>query len=333
MITVAIVGGGFMGSTHAAGWMALAERARVKVVCSRSPERGVRLAAVAGAVFSTDLDGVLEDPEVDVVDICLPTGLHRPVALQALAAGKHVLLEKPIALTSADAEAIVEAAARSERTLMVALVLRFFPEYEEIERRVRSGALGKALGATAYRLSPPADWNTWMQDESQSGGTPVDDMVHDFDQMNILFGTPRTVIARALPGARGHVQALVGYEGAEAFVEASSAMPSTYPFSAGIRVLCEQGLIEHGFRSVPVGEGNIGMTAESFVSIYPAGGRPERLQLSGVEPWTAEIAYFVECVEQQKRPERGTPEQAYRALQVSLATARSLRSGRTEVIE
>jgi predicted dehydrogenase len=332
MITVAIVGGGFMGSTHAAGWKALAGRARVKVVCSRSPERGGRVAAVAGASFSTDLDRVLEDPDIDAVDICLPTGLHRPVSLAALAAGKHVLLEKPIALTAADAEAIVEAAATSGRTLMVALVLRFFPEYEEIERRVRSGALGKPLGATAYRLSPPADWNTWMQDESQSGGTPVDDMVHDFDQLNVLFGAPRTVFARALPGARGHVQALVGYDGAEALVEASSAMPSSYPFSAGIRVLCERGAIEHEFRSVPAGEGNIGAADESYVSIYPAGGEPERLELPGVEPWTAEIAYFAECIEQQRRPERGTPEQAYRALQVSLATVRSLRSGRPEAI-
>lgn len=330
MITVAIVGAGFMGATHAAGWSALGGRARVKVVCSRTPERGQKVATLAGAAFSSDLEGVLADPEIDAVDICLPTGLHRPTAERAFAAGKHVLLEKPIALTLADAEAIVEAASRCRRLLMVALVLRFFPEYREIERRVGSGELGRPLGASAYRLSPPADWNTWMQDETQSGGTPVDDMVHDFDQLNVLFGSPRSVFARALPGAPQHVQAIVGYDGAAALVEASSSMPLSYPFSAGIRVLCEAGVIEHGFRSTSDGEGNIGATSESYLRLYPTDGKPEDLDVPEVDPWAAEIAYFTDCVERQRTPAEGTGEQACQALRVSLGTVRSLDTGQVE---
>src|SRR5581483_8683347 len=109
----------------------------------------------------------------------------------ALAAGKHVFLEKPIALTLEDADAIVAAAERSGRMLMVGLVLRFWPEYVELQRRVAAGELGRPLAVSALRLSPPADWNDWMADRSQSGGTPVDLLIHDFDQMNWLLGTPR----------------------------------------------------------------------------------------------------------------------------------------------
>lgn len=332
MISVAIVGAGFMGATHAAGWRALGARARVKTVCARTPERGRKVADSVGAAFSADLDGVLSDPQVDVVDICLPTSLHRSAAERAFGAGKHVLLEKPIALTLEDAEAISLAAKRSGRLVMVALVLRFFPEYREIERRARAEDMGRPIAASAYRLSPPADWNSWMRDPAQSGGTPVDDMIHDFDQMNLLFGSPRAVFARAVAGAPEHVHAVVSYDAAEAIVEGSSAMPASFPFSAGIRVLCERGVMEHGFRSTPDDQGNIGDASESFLRIYPAGAGPEAVVLPSVDPWAAEIAYFADCVEQQRSPDRGTTEQASRALRVSLAAVRSLENGRVEPV-
>jgi predicted dehydrogenase len=330
VIAVALLGAGFMGSTHAVGWQALGERARVRTVCSRTPERGEKLAESLGAEFSADLDAVLSDPGIDVVDVCLPTGLHRPVTERALAAGKHVLLEKPIALTLDDADAIVRAAGTSEALLMVAHVLNFFPAYEEILRRLRAGELGKPLSATAYRLSAPADWNTWMQDEAQSGGTAVDDMVHDFDQTNLLFGTPQRVYARRAPAAPLHVQAIVTYDGAEVVVEGSGAMPLSYPFSAGLRVVCERGVAEHGFRAFASDEGNIGEQSEDWLRVYPAGGEPEDVKLDEVDPWAVQIAYFAECIESGRSPERGTPEQAHEALRVSLAAVRSLRSGRPE---
>ena len=99
MITVAILGGGFMGAAHAANYKALGERVRVKTVASRTTERVARVAEVVGAEVTADLDGAIRDPDVDAVDICLPTPLHREYAERALAAGKSVFLEKPIALT------------------------------------------------------------------------------------------------------------------------------------------------------------------------------------------------------------------------------------------
>jgi len=332
MVTVAILGGGFMGAAHAANYKALGERVRVKVVASRTADRAARVADVVGAEVSGDLGRALEDPEVDAVDICLPTPLHREYAERALAAGKAVFLEKPIALTVADADAIVAAAARSDAIFMVGMVLRFWPEYVELQRLVAAGRLGRPLAVSAFRLSPPADWNDWMADREQSGGTTVDLMIHDLDQMNWLLGTPQRVYAHE--PTPGHVHAVVDYGGASGVVEGSMAMPRSYPFSSSIRVLGEAGVAEYGFSAAPVeGEGNIGASDSARgLRVFPVGGEPESVPVESADPWGPEIEEFVSCVEDGRQPEQGTAEQARLALQVALAAARSLETGRPEEV-
>ena len=331
MITIAILGGGFMAASHAANYRALGDRVRVKTVASRHSERAAAVAASVGAELTDDLPAALQDSEVDAVDICLPTPLHREWAEASLAAGKHVLLEKPIALTLEDADAIDAAAGRSGRLFMVGLVLRFWPEYVELQRRLADGELGRPLSVSTQRLSPPADWNDWMGDPAKSGGVPVDLLIHDFDQMNWLLGTPRRVFARA--PRPDHVLAIVEYDGAEGIAEGSMAMPKAYPFSSNVRVLAEQGVAEYGFSAAPAEDGgNIGASdAPRGLRLYRRDrAEPLSVPIEPADPWGPEIAYFVECVEQGRAPEQGTGPQARAALAVSLAAARSLDSGRPE---
>lgn len=333
MIGVAILGGGYMGASHAGNYAQLGDRVRVKWVCSRPSERARKVAKSVGAVLTPELDDVLRDPEVEVVDVCLPTPLHRDVAERAFAAGKHVFLEKPIALTREEADAIIAAADRSGTLFMVGLVLRFWPEYVELGRRVAAGELGRPRAVSTHRLSPPADWNDWMADRNQSGGVPVDLLVHDFDQMNRLLGTPRRVLAREpLPG---HVLASVEYDGAEGIAEGSMQMPGSYPFSSSIRVTCESGVADYNFRAAPAEDGgNIGAADPSArgLRLYPAGAAPETIEFESIDPWGPEIRYFVECVEQGRRPEDGTGEQARAALLVALAANRSIETARPEPV-
>jgi predicted dehydrogenase len=331
VITIAILGGGFMGASHAANYRALGDRARVKTVASRWSDRAAAVAESVGAELTDDLLAPLRDPEVEVVDICLPTPMHRELAEAAFAAGKHVLLEKPIALTLEDADAIVAAAELNGRLFMVGLVLRFWPEYVELERRVSGGELGRPLSVSALRLSPPADWNDWMADPGKSGGVPVDLLIHDFDQMNWLLGTPRRVFARA--PHPDHVLALVEYDGAHGIAEGSMAMPKAYPFSSNVRVLAEGGVAEYAFSAAPAeGGGNVGASdAPRGLRLYlRSRGEPVSVPVEPADPWGPEIAYFVECVEQGRPPEQGTGAQARAALAVSLAAVRSLESGRAE---
>lgn len=337
MVTVAILGGGFMGRAHAPNYAALGERVRVKTVYSRSAERARPVAELVGAAVSTDLEAAIDDPDVDAVDICLPTPLHRSATEQSFAHGKDVFVEKPLALTLEDGEAILQAAAASGRMLMVGLVLRFWPEYVELHRRVSCGELGRPFAVAASRLSAPADWAAWYADVAQSGGPLVDLMVHDFDQANWLLGEPRSVYARATasadPAYPDHAVAIVEYDGAQAVVEGSMALPESFPFSSLIRVNGTTGAAEYAFRAAPAeGGGNIGAVDESVrgLRIHPREGEPELVLLDPVDPWGPEIEEFVSCLEEGRRPENGTGEQALLALRVSLAARRSLETGRPE---
>jgi predicted dehydrogenase len=324
MVTVGIVGAGFMGSTHAAGYAALGGRVKVKTVCARSVERAARVAATVGAEPCVDVEAMLSDPEVEAVDICLPTPLHREFAERAFEAGKHVFLEKPIALTLEDADAILVKADRSGKVLMVGLVLRFWPEYVRLRQLVSSGGLGRARAVSTQRLSPPADWADWLGDREQSGGTAVDLLIHDFDQMNALLGAPRSVYASE--PAPGHVHAIVEYDGATGLAEGSMAMPRSYPFSSNIRVLAAGGVADYAFSAAPVeGEGNIGAsTSARGLRVYPNGGDLRVEEVESGDPWAPEIEYFVACLEQNRQPDEGTGRQAREALAVSLAANRSL---------
>jgi predicted dehydrogenase len=332
VITVAVLGAGFMGSAHAANYKALDGRVRVKTIVSRSLDRAARLAETVGAEATTDLETVLRDPEVDAVDVCLPTPAHRDATEQALRAGKHVFLEKPIALTLEDADAILRTAGGSGQVFMVGLVLRFWAEYVELQRRVEAGDLGRVTAVATRRLSPPADWAEWLGDPGQSGGTAVDLLVHDFDQMNWLFGRPISVYARE--PAAGHVQALVEYGSGSGTAEGSMRMPRSYPFSSSIRVDCESGAAEYAFSAAPAeGGGNIGEAqGPPGLRLYPAEGEPVTVPVESADPWGPEISYFVECIEHGRDPEQGTGEQAREALRVSLAANRSIASGRTETV-
>jgi predicted dehydrogenase len=152
-LNIAVVGLGFMGATHIKAWQQIPD-AHLCAVVSTDPRKlsgdlssvGGNLSAAAGQFdFSAvrachSLEEVLSDPAIDVVDICLPTDRHSSAATSALRTGKHVLLEKPMALNAAAADALLREASRSGRILMVAHVLRFFPAYRKLAQLIHCGA-------------------------------------------------------------------------------------------------------------------------------------------------------------------------------------------------
>jgi predicted dehydrogenase len=321
VIGVALLGGGFMARTHAASFAALTDRAQVRVVCSLSGADAI--AAGLGAETSTDWEAAIALPDVDAVDICLPTPLHRPVAERALAAGKHVLLEKPIALSLDDADAIGAAAEAAGRVLMVGHVLRFMPEIGELRRVLEGGELGRPVAASALRLSAPPDWNAWMLDPAMSGGVIVDMMIHDFDILNALLGPARRVDARGAAGGR-HFQMLLEHDGGPSAVEGSHAMPGSYPFTANLRVLCERGVLEHRFVAGAGDEVDAAM--QSVLGVHPVDGEARQFHEPG-DPWEAQLGHFLECVESGTSPRDGSFAQARAALAVALAARASAESG------
>jgi predicted dehydrogenase len=319
---VALLGAGFMARIHAASYASLRERADVRVVCAIDGADAI--AKGLGASVSRDWEEAIAAPKIDAVDICLPTPLHPPVAERAFALGRHVLVEKPIALSLEDADAMGAAARAAGRVLMVGHVLRYFPEIIELRRLVDAGALGAVQAVSALRLSAPPDWNEWMVDPARSGGVVVDMMIHDVDIALALLGEARRVSAVAAADGR-HVNALVWHERGEAAIEGSHAMPSSYPFTAALRVLCDDGLLEHGFVT-GAGDEVADEEAASVLAIHPRAGEPRRFHES-VDPWATQISHFLDCVEGGGEPHDGSFAQARAALAVALAAQRSIATG------
>jgi predicted dehydrogenase len=339
MIGVAILGAGFMARTHAAAWAQHPDRAAVRVVASRTLESAAKVASLCGADVTDDLHGALARGDVDVVDICLPTPLHRPFAEAAFAAGRDVLLEKPIALTVEDAEAIISARDVSGRRLLLGFVLRFWPEYEELARVVAAGSIGTPLAVSTLRLSAPPDWNEWMFDSARSGGVAVDFLIHDIDQVNALLGRPLSVHARAVTAgpfdAPQHMLATITCEGGIATVEGGLMLPASYPFTSCMRILGTEGVIEYPFSAPPSDDGgNIGSIdpAATALTLYPADGPSQRIDVAAADPWGGEIEYLIRCIEDDERPSRATGEDALLALRVALAANASLATGQVERI-
>src|SRR3954451_11752385 len=155
MVGIGIVGIGFMGMTHYLAAGRLAE-AKVVALCSRDPKKlagdwtsiqgnfGPRgtMMDLSGQEKYGEFEDLLADQNVDLVDLCVPNDEHARLAIRALEAGKNVLVEKPIALTTADADAMLDASRGSGKMLMVAHVLPFFPEFAFAREAVDSGRYG-----------------------------------------------------------------------------------------------------------------------------------------------------------------------------------------------
>src|SRR5438876_8097522 len=211
MVRIGIVGVGFMGMIHYLAAQKL-KGAKVTALCSRDAKklagdwRGIRgNFGPPGQVMDLGrvkkyqaLEDLLADPDIDLVDVCNPTHLHPPTALAALKAGKHVLVEKAIALDSKDAEAMVDAADRAGRLLMVAHVLPFFPEFAYAADAIRSGRYGRLLGAHFKRVISRPDWSAEIGDADKTGGPAVDLHIHDTHFIGLVCGVPGKVFSSGL---------------------------------------------------------------------------------------------------------------------------------------
>jgi UDP-N-acetylglucosamine 3-dehydrogenase len=322
---IGILGSGFMGTTHARAYAKI-PGVSIAAVSSRNLDRAEKLAKEVGARATIENRSIIDDPSIEAISNTLPTHLHAETTITALKAGKHVLLEKPFALTGADCDDMIATAKETDRTLMVAHVLRFWGEYVSLVELVHSGKLGKPISAVAARLSQLPAWADWFLNPVWSGGAVLDLCVHDFDALNWLFGTPKSVYARGeelKPGLWNDIHALVDYGGANGFVEGSEFMPQGYPFTAAMRVLCESGVVEFMFRaggvSVEMGGGASLMVHEAGKA-YPLTAKPG-------DAYDNQASYFVDCMRKGIKPTLGTPEQARIAVATANAARRSLENG------
>lgn len=327
MVRIGILGAGFMGRTHGQAYARM-PGVEVAAVVDGDLERAKRLAGEVGGVAGSDLAGLYKEPAVEVIDVCLPTPLHPQAGLGALQAGKHVIMEKPLALSLAEADTILAAAQRSGKFLMVAHVIRFWPEYVAIQKLVQSGRIGKPRLATAYRLSNMPQWADWFRDPAAFGGAVLDMHIHDLDFMNLLFGRPLKATAIGMKhetGGWNHVVSQITYEAGSASVEASCMLPQDYPFTCGLKLVCEKGVVEYHFRA---GGASFEQGQPVSYLLLHEDGRPNQpIAFDAGDGYYNELSYFIECVKSGTPPSRVAPADARLAVQTALACRQSLEEG------
>jgi predicted dehydrogenase len=323
---IGVLGAGFMGGTHARAFAKI-PGVEVVAVSSRNRDKAKKLAGEVGARATTADREIIDDPSIDAISNTLPTHLHEEFTIAALNAGKHVILEKPFALTAAGCDGMIAAQEASGKILLLAHVLRFWGDYVSLVEFVESGAIGKPLSAVATRLSQLPGWADWFLNPAWSGGAVLDLCVHDFDAANWVLGTPKTVYARGRehsPGLWNHIHAILDYgNGAEAIVEGSEFMPKDYPFTCGLKVLCEGGVVEFLFRAGGV---SVEMGGGSSLVVYEP-GTSYKLEPKPGDAYQNQADYFVDCVRNNRVPKLGTPQQARLAVATCDAARESLETG------
>ncbi|MCR4425583.1 MAG: Gfo/Idh/MocA family oxidoreductase [Firmicutes bacterium] len=334
MLRIGLLGCGFIGSIHARALKRI-PGVRVTVVADQDPARAGSVAAELGAAVAESCEEAIACPDLDIIDICLPTYLHSRYAVSACQAGKNVFCEKPMAIDLAQADAMIRAAADAGVMLMIGHVLRFWPEYVTIRDIVRSGELGRPLAVTACRLgtAPIWSWDRWLLDPGRGGQAALDLHIHDLDYIAWLLGRPDSVSAvgvRSASGGWDHVFTTIRYDaGPIASAEGTFLVPSSYPFTSSLRVVCEEGAVDYMFRAGKNIEG--GDSAPGGVMVYRGIGEASRREVNQADAYRSELEYFVRCLEQGEPLAAITPEDARLSLAISLAAIQSMETG--EIVE
>ena len=255
-VGIGVIGLGFMGRTHVGAYArARADGAecRLVAVSDRDPERLTGAGGGDGNLDSgaadqrlfdpddvhayTDVDGLLADDSVDLVSVCTHTDTHVDLALRALRAGKHVLVEKPVSLDVAGVEALVRASEEAGRFCMPAMCMRFWPGWVWLKDAAARETYGRVISARFERLGAAPAWGGgFYGDPTRSGGALFDLHVHDVDFLFHLFGQPRSLSSC---GTMAHVSSSFEYAGVPGLVVAEGGWMTAPGFGFRMRYLVE----------------------------------------------------------------------------------------------
>lgn len=246
MIKVGLIGCGFMGNMHANCYKNIEG---VKVTAVADVRREIAEELNLGAEIYLDGKDLINNADVDVIDICLPTYLHAEYAMLAMEKVKYLFVEKPVALTNKEAMQMIEKSEKTGCNVQVGQVIRFWDEYVELKKIIESGVYGKVVNANFRRISPRPTWgfNNWLLDTKLSGGAGQDLHIHDTDYVLSVFGEPTNfyTIKNKTGEQNSYVNTIMNYKDFVVSVEGTWDLPSTHPFEATFRVTLEKATIEN----------------------------------------------------------------------------------------
>jgi len=337
-VRVGVIGLGFMGRTHLDIHLNN-PRAEVTAYCDFDPNRTKgNLSTGGGNVGTTkqlnidpakvkaynDPNELIADPNVDAVDICLPTYMHAEIAIKALNAGKYVLCEKPLTVDLKEADRIVAAAKKSKAFIMPAHCMRFWPEWTWLKQAIVSKEFGKIHSATFKRFAAAPGWSAknWILNPKLSGAALFDLHIHDADFVRFAFGDPQAVFSVGNGGKStrdgiDHVVTSYLFKNPKLVVVAEGGWnaDTSYPFTMRYTAVFDKATADFDASR----EGKVLM-------LHRAGEKEgEVVKVSSQNGWQLEIDYFLECIEKKKKPKTITVQDARESIAMVHAEAKSVR--------
>jgi len=332
MVKVGIIGAGFMGNMHAVCYSQLPD-VKIAGIADIRGEKAKSLATKFKTIAYFDPEQLIKKEDVTLIDICLPTFLHKEYVIKAAEAGKDVICEKPIALTVEDANEMIEVCKKNNVRFAVAHVIRFWSEYKYLKDIYDSGKYGKLITIRMRRVSPIPTWSwqDWLLDQEKSGGALVDLHIHDTDYLLYLTNSkPKKIYTKIgkRNGLDSHVFSLFTYEdGLIAEIEGGFDFPPNFPFEMSFTAKFEKATVDFNSNKSPT------------LTVYEFSGKVdkpvfEKIKVEGVEGniedlggYFIELRYFIDHIIHNKPFQIVTPESARDSLEIILKEKESASKG------
>ena len=325
-LRIGVIGLGWFGEIHCEAIIGI-PNLELAALCTRTKPRLADMARKFGVKKTvTDYRKMLADPDIDAVSIVTMWDQHTEIAVDALKAGKHVFLEKPITSTVPDARKITAASKKAKGILQVGHICRFNPRYRAAKEAIAAGRIGRIVSLSSRRNIPAA----WTPTILNKIGPIVGDAIHDTDLMlwftgdRIVSAYAQTVDVRGLkhPDIGQTMYRFAG--GATATLETVWCMPEKTPYDIDERmnITGTEGFvqIQDTFPNLGVADGNKFHSQDTTYWPMFEGARGGALK--------EEFSYFANCALKGVKPAIGTPEDAMAALQATLAAEESARTGK-----
>ncbi|MCC6676143.1 MAG: Gfo/Idh/MocA family oxidoreductase [Phycisphaerales bacterium] len=333
-VGIGVIGLGFMGRVHINAYRAASEAGhacRLLAVCDPDPQRRTGRAASGGNIGAqgpeqifdpaavdahADPDDLLRDPRIRLVSICTYTESHVDLALRALAAGKHVLVEKPVSLRVPEVKRLAAAARAADTLCMPAMCMRFWPAWDWLNQRIGDGSLGRLRSATFQRMGSGPSWSAeFYRDAARSGGAFFDLHIHDADFIYWCFGKPRAVTTT---GTHQHLTTLYHYGDAPSHIIAEGAwdLAPSSGFRMRYLVNFERATAEFD------------LTHPTPVRLHRESGT-EAVDVGPLTGYDGEIRHLVSVIGAGSRDIRATMDDAVAVAEMLDAEQRSMQMGRT----
>lgn len=324
MVKVGVIGLGFMGNMHSQCYKAIPE-AKVIAFADIQLDKARDFAKKYGGKAYDNGDELINNKEIDVVDICLPTYLHKEYVIKAAKAKKHIMCEKPIALSVKDADEMITACKKAKVKFTIGQVLRFWPEYMKLKEIFDTKKLGKLKSISCKRLGafPVWSWQQWMCDNKKSGGGVIDMHIHDVDFLYYLLGRPLTLHSC---GDLGHIRTTYTFKNKiTASSEGGWDMAAKFPFTAEFVANFEKGNVEFNTRlkdsCAIYTESNVEYPKFEVMQAEDAGGN-----ISVLGGYYNELKYFIEAIDQNRELKVVTAQDARNSLEIDILEIKSAKT-------